>query len=792
MFRDSKRRPHQLRSIASWGLLFATVLVAVWAASRSRLAPHLILVALLYLITINFSAPLAHGGGSLVPVVSVSSLLVLGLPASAMLLAGCVLLAVFVAPLWEPLWDSIGISFSWKDRVADGLIYLVALSVAARIYRELGGEAPLVESTAGNLRSFIGLSAGYGLIYVIASLFFWYAQKRSWRQFPLLLTITSGLLAHPVSLLGAIVYAQNRAPAFVAYSMLLAGLAVIVWLSWQRSQLLQQRFSQLSILNQMGQSLRDTMDLETIVTKISQHVLTLIAADSLAINLVDESERWVRYQLSAPVETAPGSKVEGEQIPEPNDFVSWVARRSAVLKLHSGNLGFAEQHQIQIPEPTLTAWLGVPLSAGDRLIGVMSLESSSPGYRFDRWSQELLLAIAGQASSIIHNARLYGETVHLYDLTDAALSRRLKQLQALLDTMQEGVLMLDTHARIALINPVAAQLLGSEEVSKLGNEALTEGMALGIGFDAESFVTLISQLTSGRRRELTETVFHTSSKRDEERPRRHWQRIESPVVDESGELVGWLMIFRDVTEEVEVAEMRSDLTRMIVHDLRNPIATLSSAIELAQSRIAGSPPDREEASVQLSNASRVCSDMLDMVDSMMDLSRMEAGQDIVQAEAMHMPPLVEQTVNRLAPLADAKEIDINLDFPEDLPAVWADQELMRRVFINLLDNSLKFTPVGGKIEISLRVEPLEILEREPGLCCTIDDSGPGVPVHFRQQVFDRFTRTNPDGIQVKGAGLGLAFCRLVVEAHGGRIWIEDRATGGSHFIFVLPGVPRIE
>jgi two-component system, NtrC family, sensor histidine kinase KinB len=128
--------------------------------------------------------------------------------------------------------------------------------------------------------------------------------------------------------------------------------------------------------------------------------------------------------------------------------------------------------------------------------------------------------------------------------------------------------------------------------------------------------------------------------------------------------------------------------------------------------------------------------------------------------------------------------------PDDLPPVWADADLVRRVLINLLDNALKFAPSGGQVNGRLQAEPGSD-NWEPGLRCTISDSGPGIPPQFRELVFDRYMRTNPGGAQVRGTGLGLTFCKLAVEAHNGHIWVEDGPDGGSQFVFILPGIPII-
>jgi signal transduction histidine kinase len=141
----------------------------------------------------------------------------------------------------------------------------------------------------------------------------------------------------------------------------------------------------------------------------------------------------------------------------------------------------------------------------------------------------------------------------------------------------------------------------------------------------------------------------------------------------------------------------------------------------------------------------------------------------------------------LQPLLAHKDMTLMITAVPDLPPIWADAELVRRVLVNLLDNALKFTPAHGHITISMQPEPAQT-GYEPGVRCTIQDSGPGIPPDFRERAFDRYTRTNPGGAPVRGAGLGLTFCQMVVAAQHGRIWVEDAPDGGSQFVFTLPGV----
>lgn len=756
--------------VGEWALLFVVLLLAIWISSQNLAAPQLILLALLYIITINFSLPPEQSGVGLVPLVAISSLLVLGLNTAVFLALISFILAELVSPLWHSIWEQVGVSRpSRSQRLAAALTHLLPLWLAGLIYQQVGGPAPLTTATTENLVSFGWLAFSFGVFHFLLAMAWWL-----WRRRPLaiffkdntLAVSMSGLLAQPMAILGGITFAQSGLPVFVVFCLGVMIFSTIIWLSWQRRYVLEQQYAQFALLNDASASLRETLDLTAVLQSTYYLVTELIAADSFTIALLEDGV-WQR-----PFQDSPAA----EAAFQPDDFMGWVAEQKRPLYVEERDLHFAARHQLTVPSPPPAAWLGMPLMAANQFMGVMVLQRFTPGQAFNRWQQELLLAVVGQASAAIQNARLYDETVRLYNLTDEALAQRVKQLQALLDSIQEGVLMLDRSGRMALINPMAAGLLGQPPAA-LGQQPIEPALAPAIGYGYQTLTQLLGRLQSGDLPEPHKTAFDLGT--------RHIIRLEAPVYAANQQAIGWLMLFRDVTEEVQLAEQRADLTRMIVHDLRNPITTLISTLGLAQAQLNGMAVE-----TILDDAQQGCLDMLDMVDSLMDMTRLEAGQMVIEAEAIYLQPLIERLVSRLQPLATQRSIELSYTFVPSLPVVWADEEMMRRVLINLLDNALKFTPAHGRIYIDLRPEPPASMQAaEPGLRCSVQDNGPGIPPEYHQQVFNRFMRTNAGGAQVRGTGLGLAFCKMAIEAHKGRIWVEASRDGGSQFIFTLPGMP---
>ncbi len=737
---------------------------AIWTVTLSRDAPQLILLGLLTVIALNLSLPPTQGGGGLVPVVVVSGLLMVGLETAVTLFLAAFILAELTRPLWESAAEDGGETWpSRRQRVGQSIVYLLPLLIGASVSNQIGGTIPLVDAEVKNLIPLGSLIGSYGLSYFLLSLLFWLALKRPFPQFLTDIALTNiayGLLALPVAILGSLTFLSNGLPAFVIFALGVTVFSVVIRLSWQRRLTLEQRLRQFAVFNQAGISLRETLDLTTVLERTHQQILNLVPADKINIFLLDEESALIPHSSF--------------NMHHSDDFTRWVAENGRMLDLDRGNMHFAGRHGLAPPALHPNAWLGIPLLAAEQVIGVIVLQRLAPGRPFSQWHRELLLAIAGQASAAIQNARLYSRT-------DKALARRVEQLQALLDGMQEGVLLVDVNGRIALINPFAAALLNQPPV-ELHRQFLTSVMSICIGYAKGAWAARLNAL-SARQEPAAEPATFTTQLSGKSR---FILRQETAVRAADGQVMGWLILFRDVTEERELAEQRADLTRMIVHDLRNPLTTLLSTLQLVEDQ---SDPDRRDL---VFHARQGTLDMLDMVDSLMDINRMEAGQLMVEAEAMRLPPLAEKVVTRLRPLAAQKQITLQFDNPPDLPAVWADAEIVRRVLINLLDNGLKFTPAGGRVNGRFQPEPPLTGQHEPGVRCLIQDSGPGIPPDFRSQVFDRYTRTNPGGALVRGAGLGLAFCKLAIEAHNGRIWVEDAPHGGSQFVFTLPGIPNLE
>ena len=229
---------------------------------------------------------------------------------------------------------------------------------------------------------------------------------------------------------------------------------------------------------------------------------------------------------------------------------------------------------------------------------------------------------------------------------------------------------------------------------------------------------------------------------------------------------------------LELQRLREQTTELIIHDLRNPLQGITGAINMLRASLPTGILQENDDLFQLivDNSNR----MQRLIDSLLDISRLEAGEVKLALELSNLAVLLEAALNRTLPVLQARGITAQLELPHDLPLVSIDVYMIDRVVTNLLDNAIKFMPGRGEITVSVDQGGKEVQ-------VSVNDTGFGIPLDQRAYIFERFARGTNSPTPQRGFGLGLTFCRLAVEAHGGRIWMEEGKGGaGSKFAFTLP------
>jgi len=267
----------------------------------------------------------------------------------------------------------------------------------------------------------------------------------------------------------------------------------------------------------------------------------------------------------------------------------------------------------------------------------------------------------------------------------------------------------------------------------------------------------------------------------------------APVLDEQGGAIGQVIVLHDITEEKELERMREDLTHMIVHDLRSPLTAIMGGLHLAREVIRrGAETARVLGLLDMATSSS--ENMLELVNSLLDISQLEAGKVPLQIETISLGQLIDGACKRVASLALEDNVALQVDLPPDLPLVAVDGDLIARVLVNLLDNAIKFSAHGSEVMVTVEGWDAEPIAEEssgpPSQQCiavSVTDMGPGISEKYWEKIFEKFSRVEElENHGGHGTGLGLTFCKLVVEAHGGRIWVESQVGQGSTFTFTLP------
>jgi PAS domain S-box-containing protein len=235
-------------------------------------------------------------------------------------------------------------------------------------------------------------------------------------------------------------------------------------------------------------------------------------------------------------------------------------------------------------------------------------------------------------------------------------------------------------------------------------------------------------------------------------------------------------ILRDITERKNLDELREDLLSMIYHDLRSPLANVVSSLDVLDSML--SLDDDPAIKSLFEIATRSTDRIQRLTNSLLDINRLEAGQPVINKQSTEPQKLVSEAVEAILPIAENKNQLVTINIPSDILAVFVDSDMVRRVLINLLENAVKFSPAEGKIEIGAKQD-------EEWVQMWVQDSGTGIPPEDYERIFEKYTRLKANR-GPKGIGLGLAYCRLAVEGHGGRIWVNNIPNSGACFTFTLP------
>ena len=337
-----------------------------------------------------------------------------------------------------------------------------------------------------------------------------------------------------------------------------------------------------------------------------------------------------------------------------------------------------------------------------------------------------------------------------------------QRLQAVLDSIDDGLLMIDQQGRLEHLNPVAQRQLGWDE-GRLG-QPLGEALQR-----PELDQQLQTVLRGGSLERLPEDLSV-----DIEGENRLLTYSLTPVSQPKGPILGAVMVLHDVTEQRAFERVRSEFVLRASHELRTPVTGMHMAFGLFLERARFDPQSRETD--LLNTVNEEMQRLMQLINDLLNFSRYQNGMQKLTLAPCNLQQMLEDASARIAAQAAARHIELVLELQEPLPVLNADQAQLERVLDNLLDNALRHTADGGQIRLQARRHAERVI-------ISIEDNGEGIAYSQQGRIFEPFVQV---GRKKGGAGLGLALCKEIVQLHGGRIGVYSRPGQGTQFYMALP------
>lgn len=403
--------------------------------------------------------------------------------------------------------------------------------------------------------------------------------------------------------------------------------------------------------------------------------------------------------------------------------------------------------------------VGLPLVARQKVVGLLFIFRGYSG-AFSANDYSLLNSFANQAAIAVQNAQLYGQ-----------VNQESERLNALLDTLSDGMLIINAENRIERCNPAFARMLGKpiEEIQSRLHEEVIHWARRPEGLTLEQAESGGWPLTPH-----AHLYVEGDLKRIDPEPALPVGITYAPLISPEGGLLNIIATVRDITRYRQAEELKSTFISIISHELKTPVALIKGYVSTLRREDA--QWDQEIVQDSLEVIEEEADRLAGLIENLLDASRLQAGGMALKRSDILLPDLARRLAKRLQ--VQTSRHTIVVDFPPDFPILLADETRLEQVISNLINNSIKYAP-AGEIRIS------GSLRQDSAIIC-VSDEGPGIAPEDIPHIFDRFYRAPQMARQTKGAGLGLYLARAIIEAHDGRIWVDSEPGKGVRICFSLP------
>lgn len=512
-----------------------------------------------------------------------------------------------------------------------------------------------------------------------------------------------------------------------------------------------------ALLNEASRVINSSLNVNEIMQSLLSQMNEFLNAEAISIALVDKQTNELVYRVA---EGIGSEKIVGLRLPSNQGLSGWVMEhgKPALVPDTSADPRFTPSGDKRTGHPT-RAMICAPMQFKGDVLGTIQAINPIKG-TFTQEDLDLLINLANIASTALANAQQFAKT-------QAAEARYTSLFH---DTV-DPIILTDMKGYIVEANQRTFSFWGYAREELIGQ-------CITILHSKQSELLKGSQVPANKVKMFaSEALTRDNVLVPVEVYAKRTRAAES-------ELLQW--IYHDISKQVELEEMREDLTAMLFHDLQSPLGNVISSLELLAYEIDALNPD-EIVFTMLDIAKRSSQRLQTLIRSLLDINRLEAGNPISELKSVDVAELISEVKEIERPNFEQRRVHFVTDLPHDMPPVQVEEDMVRRVLINLVGNGLKYSQENQSITISATHLP-----ETQQILISVSDQGMGIPVKYRRQIFEKFERIKHGNDDSKGLGLGLAFCRLAVEAHRGEIWVDDAPGGGARFNFTLPTVPQKE
>ncbi|ACL24676.1 GAF sensor signal transduction histidine kinase [Chloroflexus aggregans DSM 9485] len=664
-------------------------------------------------------------------------------------------------------------SLLWWGIIAYGLFNIVWLRLLIRGSRNVG--KLLIGAAIGDLLTMIwfvsvaGLTPALVIVQGVGAL-------RAWRYrfvsfWPALIPILIGVGFVPS--VTAPLVAVSPEVLFSFGSILLSGLMLIAVLflgnrrnqaarEWRtrHDQLRREQKQQVANLEASNNDLRDRLRRMEALGESLRAISSSLSLDDVLRQILDSLSYMVGVQRidDAALSLIHGDALEHRSLYADRHTTDWAdsLARAVIANRYTVSI---DAHEIgQRPEWATLAThefrsaLSVPLFDPDHpncVRGALSIVSRQEG-AFSPSEERHLISFSIQAMIAIRNAELHVQ-----------LSKQRAMLSAILNDMADGLIVYDDHGKVYLDNAVARRVLQ---------------------YSAEHQGVLHTRLAAFAARlfQRGESLSEEVEVKDVDGAQARYYRIQGTLVNPSPETCLAVVVLHDITDQKLREQQRRDFMAKVSHELRNPLHTLQGFLKLLinESNKVGNLNERQTEALQ--EVENSVNTLKKRIVDLIELNRLERGQFTINPVRTNPIDIIVTTCSQQRSKALESEVELIIDIPDQLPQVIVDEDRIRQVLTNLIENAMKATPRGGKIVVSAEQQQDQILIH-------VTDTGKGIASELWEKIFDPFYSRGNGMLAGENMGVGLTICRQLVEAHGGKIWVAHSEVGkGTRFSFSLP------